>query len=577
MSNASSTFNAAPVSVVGSALWALAGDALGWITELADESEVKRRTGERKVSRPVEWRRKIGGWSGVEVLLPAGTYSDDTQLRLAVSRAILGDGSFDVEAFAKVELPVWSSYSLGAGLGSKAAASNLTKKGVNWFSNYYDVKGLKYLNGGGNGAAMRIQPHVWASSAARFDKMLLDVLRDSLVTHGHPHGFCGALFHAVALSDVLTEGFVGSPEAWVRYLNVFDEIHERITADNQLKDFWLPTWEKESGRSLVAAMKEAKRDARRDIDSIVRVVERLEGGGAYIGAIEAIDGFNKKFRGSGLKTAMLASTLSWLYRDASVEEAMIVASNVLGSDTDTIATMGGALLGALSPAPSWSLQDREYVIEEAVRLERIREGQVGRGFSYPDLMQWRPPARQSAAVVQAGADIAVVGLGRAEALGGEYAAGEDVWQWLRLSFGQTVLAKRKADLKQAVATQLPDSGATKRKPTKEDLALQRNVERRKPDKTDGNSLSLPLGVSSDRSQSMGKFSSGQEAASGKETDVRDLVDVLSDKVIASNFDDRELGRALNECIEKRESVEAAVALAAIVAKAKLSRQRRSRG
>src|SRR4051812_5768683 len=94
-------------AVVSSALWAAAGDALGWMTELArGESGVVHRTGFPTVSAPVDWQRMIGGRAGPRVDLPAGTYSDDTQLRLAVCRAIRGDGEFDVEAFAKVEVTV---------------------------------------------------------------------------------------------------------------------------------------------------------------------------------------------------------------------------------------------------------------------------------------------------------------------------------------------------------------------------------------------------------------------------------------------------------------------------------------
>ena len=95
------------------ALWAAYGDALGWISELTDSAGLRRRTGDKPLTEPVAWRRRIGGRSGVTASLPQGCYSDDTQLRLATSRAIRSD-AFDVEAFAKVELPVWLSYGLGA-------------------------------------------------------------------------------------------------------------------------------------------------------------------------------------------------------------------------------------------------------------------------------------------------------------------------------------------------------------------------------------------------------------------------------------------------------------------------------
>ena len=75
-----------------SAIWAAYSDALGFITELADESRVRYRSGSSSVTHTIEWRRKIGGLTGTTILFPAGTYSDDTQLRLSTSRAIRGDG-----------------------------------------------------------------------------------------------------------------------------------------------------------------------------------------------------------------------------------------------------------------------------------------------------------------------------------------------------------------------------------------------------------------------------------------------------------------------------------------------------
>src|SRR6266550_2846152 len=117
--------------VVSSALWAAWGDALGFITELTTSiSEVSRRSGGAKVENTVPWSRRIGGRFGPTVDLPAGTYSDDTQLRLAVARCIRGTGRFDVETFSKVELPVFLSYEMRAGRATKTAAHELMKRHI---------------------------------------------------------------------------------------------------------------------------------------------------------------------------------------------------------------------------------------------------------------------------------------------------------------------------------------------------------------------------------------------------------------------------------------------------------------
>ncbi len=170
--------------VLHSCLWAAWADALGWISELTDEAGLHRRLAGRPF-RPVPWRRRIGGRAGVTTELPAGTWSDDTQLRLAVSRSI-GPQGFDVEVFARVELAVWPSYALGGGFASKtaAAAAAQARPGTRWASANL---GPEYFVAGGNGAAMRVQPHAWVGPGQRGDaELLLDVLKDTVCTHGHP-------------------------------------------------------------------------------------------------------------------------------------------------------------------------------------------------------------------------------------------------------------------------------------------------------------------------------------------------------------------------------------------------------
>ena len=188
--------------VARSALWAAYGDALGWISELTDATGLERRTGGVPLDKPIAWKRRIGGRSGVTVMLPRGCYSDDTQLRLATGRAIRSDG-FDIEAFAKVELPLWLSYGLGGGKSTSAAAVQLGQKNPTWWSNRF--KG--WTHSGGNGAAMRIQPHVWtAQTPSDPESYLPDVVRNSVCTHSHPTGLVGAVFHALCRGACNTGG-----------------------------------------------------------------------------------------------------------------------------------------------------------------------------------------------------------------------------------------------------------------------------------------------------------------------------------------------------------------------------------
>ena len=131
-------------SIVRSALWAAYGDILGFPTELMSETDFNKINGRRGVSGPISWERRQGGLFGPKVKFKPGCYSDDTQLRLSTSRAIRGTGYFDVESFAKIELPIWLNYALGAGRGSKAAANNLSLKESTWSLNFFSTEKSVY-------------------------------------------------------------------------------------------------------------------------------------------------------------------------------------------------------------------------------------------------------------------------------------------------------------------------------------------------------------------------------------------------------------------------------------------------
>ncbi|MFZ2997362.1 ADP-ribosylglycohydrolase family protein [Sphingobium sp.] len=559
-------------AVISSALWAAAGDALGWMTELArGESGVAHRTGSATVTAPVNWQRMIGGRAGPRVDLPAGTYSDDTQLRLAVCRAIRGDGEFDVEAFAKVEVTVWPSYALGAGLGTKAAASNLSRRGVNWFSNFFESGGQNYISGGGNGAAMRIQPHIWAAGADFIEPMIGNVLRDALVTHGHPHGFCGAVFHALCMAHALEHRSVPGPSDWPLFVERLSVLPELIAADPQLAAFWQSAWENSAGRSLVSAIETMRSEALQDVYAVQRINE-ADAERSYRMLLERTGCLTQRFRGSGFKTALAAVALAWLYRDRSIEDALILAANELESDTDTIATMAGALMGCVRGSePQWAVQDRDYIVQEARRLAAIASGRPQDSFAYPDLGHWSPPTRQTASVGLSDSGFALAGLGPLNPSGPDYAAGDALWQWFALPFGQTVLAKRRKVVNDRLdPSQLPGD-------------RQRPVSARKPP-TRPAPVTPPASASISAKDSQANlFDQGvsqparrHEPSEPAARAARSGLDYWTDVVIHNEFDDLTIGRVFNRLLEETGSADIAVAFAAIIAKAKLARGRRRR-
>src|ERR1043166_8843099 len=225
--------------VVSSMLWAAYADALGFMSELVDQAGLAERTGHQSISSTSPWTYRVGGRYGCEVRMPPGTYSDDTQLRLATARSIGQHGAFNIDAFSKIELPVWLSYALGGGKGTKAAATNLARDNVSWWSNFYNSTDVNYLESGGNGAAMRIQPHVWCTDS-RFNAtdLILTVTRNTISTHGHVRALVGALLHAFVLADTLHAKELPPPTRWIEHLARFGGVASIIAKDEYLGFRW---------------------------------------------------------------------------------------------------------------------------------------------------------------------------------------------------------------------------------------------------------------------------------------------------------------------------------------------------
>jgi len=577
-----------------SALWAAYGDALGFITEFADSRGVERRAGAPHVRRTVPWRRRVGGQFGAEVDLPAGAVSDDTQLRLATCRCISPDGRFDVEAFSKIELPVWPAYALGAGRGSRAAAANLARRDTTWASNFFSGRGTDYVQGGGNGAAMRVQPHIWAAGERDLPDVLHDVLINALCTHGHPRGFLGAYFHACCLHLTIGEQRASEPADWRRIVMSFREAAELIRTDDTVRDLWIDPWERRYGQPIEGAIAEVAAEMLEDVTRVEQI-HPLDGLGAFRTAVEDLKLYEPEQRGSGTKTALLAAAACLIFA-ADVEQGTLACANALGTDTDTVATMAGALLGPLaSGMPDGPVQDANYIDREAERMWAIGAGRVAPNFPFVDLLSWAPPRTQSDVVGRQNGTLGLAGLGPAIEEGRSWATGgreQADYGWLTLWFGQQVLAKRRhepADLaseavveadpaylagslvdapprqRRSQATPTPSRGL--RAGGRRGDAIPRHKDQ------DSRQVEMPL-ASNERaddkptSQSRGQWLKAVASAR--------TMHELTGIVIRSGFDQEVVGAGLMKSIDEVEDgIEGAVAYTAILAKARIARENRS--
>lgn len=539
-----------------SVLWAAHGDALGFISELASEEQVRARGAALPLTEPVAWKRRVGGRFGSTVALPAGCISDDTQLRLATCRSIRGDGVFDVETFSKIELTTWVSYALGAGRGSQEAAANLRRRDVTWATNFFEAERSVYVNAGGNGAAMRVQPHAWAARPGDNDGWHTDVMVNAVCTHGHLRGILGALFHAICVHQALERGAAPGPEQWDTAAEALRSVPQLVRGNDLLDHLWLGLWEQRSAASLESSVDGVVAELR---ENLKRAFEARSGPNRYESAVAAIAADRPEDRGSGVKTAVLAAVAAHIF-EGDPTTAIRACANRLGTDTDSIATMAGAILGATSDEiPEVPIADRAYLEREGERMWAIGAGRRAPNFPYPSITTWSPPRSQLDSLGTAAAGLSVAGLGPAVVHGDEILAGSEnrtgALGWIDLWFGQRVLIKRRPRPNPLQESQLVS-------------AL--------PQYTTGSLRDAELRASPQSRPSRQLSLSDEPSTEQRPAKRRRTLHEITDEVIGKGMTAEAIGDGFLEVAEREDGIELAAQYASIVAKARLTRIDRER-
>ena len=435
-----------PTNIHRSAAWSAFGDALGFISELTSASRLRERVGSGSLDKTLPWKKVVGGRDGVPVDLPAGAYSDDTQLRLAVSRSINAQGTFDVEAFAKVELPLWLSYQLGAGRSTQAGATNLRKSSVAWSSNFYVGVASNYWEAGGNGGAMRIQPHCWSFPRGSDTKALVrDIVRNTITTHGHPRAILGAVLHGLCLWHTITKNEVPDDLVLNSFIEELTTVNSIVSEDQELSYIWLPQWERLARKSFAASCAATVLEIKSDL-ALLQSKGHVTDLESYLSWAMELRATSPECRGSGIKTSLLATKLAREFQGRALE-AVTIAANALETDTDTVASLTGALLGCLElDYPQFPVQDMEYIVKEAERMYRVSEGRATQDFVYPDLLRWNPPSSHLDAVSEMNGRLVFSAFGDITQVGKEYqnpGRYSSTWRWYRSQFDQLMLIQHR--------------------------------------------------------------------------------------------------------------------------------------
>ena len=326
----------------GALLGAAVGDALGWPQEFP-RKQVGRKS--QKPSPSIEfqsWKRRAGGQyrSYVEVIQP-GEYSDDTQLLLCTARSLLYSKQW-WEHLTKRELPTWIKYERGGG-GATLRSVRSWVKGQSPWSNLKLQQ--QYFDAGGNGVAMRILPHCLLGMLdSDFNKVAHGIVANGVTTHGHPRALVGALGYGFALWTALREI---EP---LSYGELVDVLLAEVAVWSQFPnvDEICPGWEMAARETL---NDQYKKQWQATVDEMQELLEQSQVGMSQ-GAL-SIDrellrqlGCFSKEKGSGTITSTAAIFLASRYA-ADPSHGLLEAAFAHGADTDTLASMTGALLGAI--------------------------------------------------------------------------------------------------------------------------------------------------------------------------------------------------------------------------------------
>lgn len=340
----------------GAMLATAIGDALGWPNEPRSKNRAKKS---KVVDHFVEWTRSCSNprWHD-EKILP-GEYSDDTQMTLSVSRSIIA-GDWE-KLLAEKELPFWLDYERGGGGALLKAAKSCKEGALLWQSNYT----RNYFSAGGNGATMRILPHVIAAAKTpNIHALMLDVVKDTLITHGHPRAFLGATCYAFALDYLLREetvleygelvtAVIEGQKDWGANLSP-DVLGKWLNVARQHRDYeYAAEWERT--RARMVKQLEFIRDSLKKglmLDD-TKVLTELECFG--------------KANGAGDVAALAAIYLASRYAN-NPSLGIKVPAFSFGADTDTIASITGGLVGMLSgtnwiPTEWKAVQDYDCLIQ----------------------------------------------------------------------------------------------------------------------------------------------------------------------------------------------------------------------
>ncbi|MGJ8638517.1 MAG: ADP-ribosylglycohydrolase family protein [Opitutaceae bacterium] len=359
---------------VGAMLGAAYGDALGWPNERIGRNKSTQKS-TNSLSKLRSWTRRSGGrFYPYDETINMGGYSDDTQLILCLSRSLLRGADY-WNHLTGIELPLWSSYERGGGAATKQAVQSWIQGGAPWRNRRKKTDRDRYFQAGGNGVAMRALPHVLYSGYNSFSEVASSIFTDGITTHGHPKALLGALAYGFALwsainkQNKLTYGelitdVISNEKEWANLPQNTDLIKQWKEASEAQSDTFNSQWI----------------EAKEELLGYLNICQKEISKGALSSdteLLEEIQCFNRKISGAGTVAAAASIYLASRYA-ADPINGVTRAAFAFGSDTDTIASMTGGILGCIN-GTEWlssvreDIQDSKYI--ENISLQLISKNQ----------------------------------------------------------------------------------------------------------------------------------------------------------------------------------------------------------
>lgn len=298
--------------VLGSLLGAAIGDAMGAATELRTKELIKEKFGGevREIIAPPDDTFARGS--------KAGSVTDDFSLIYYTTQAIINNKGVIDQVAADNAILNWSEdevfYNKYVGPTTRAAVERI--KGINRENPYSFIccDNAK----ASNGSAMKIAPAGFFNPG-NIDKAIEEAITICRPTHNNNLSISGACAIAAAISEAMKEDS-----------NVYSVVQAGIYGAERGLERSKGNCNILAGPSVVKRIKLAIEIALRSssIDEATTEIADLVGSGLHISeAVPAVFGIIIAAKGNPM-------------------EAIIAAVNI-GSDTDTIASMTGAVLGAL--------------------------------------------------------------------------------------------------------------------------------------------------------------------------------------------------------------------------------------